>query len=158
MKYSSLAVQELPELAISQKVKFPAGIVGFPDFTEAEIVYKEDQLPFMWLQGMDSNKTSFIVVEPAGLVKNYEIEISDADVAALGLKNSSEAFVLNIAALHKGSQGKPDRMTLNLIGPIIVNRRTLIGRQIVINNSQKYSVNHLLFEASGKPETSAATV
>lgn len=164
MKYSSLAVQESPELSTQQKVRFPSGIVGFPEFTDAEIVYQEDQKPFMWLRGLsksgssEKSEVSFIVVEPAGLLKDYEIEITDSDVAALDLKNAGEALVLNIATLHNTMAGKAksSKLTLNLIGPIIVNRRTLVGRQVIIGNFQKYSVCHTLFETSVETSSKSA--
>lgn len=142
MKLSNLAVQEPPEVS-QQKILFPAGLVGFPDFTEAEIIYQPEQLPFMWLRGAGENAPSFIIVEPRGLIEDYEIELSDADSQALDLKSTDEALILNIATLRKG---KTDAITLNLIGPIIVNRRSLAARQVVIANCQKYSARHLLFE------------
>ena len=143
MKFSSLAVQESPGFALQQKVVFPSGIVGFPDFREAEIIYQPSELPFMWLKGSSKDKISFIVVDPAGLVQNYEVELSDTDVESMGIKSPADALILNIATLHKGPTS---RITLNLIGPIVINRSTLLARQVIIANCQKYSAQHLLFE------------
>lgn len=143
MKLTPSPVQEKPELNAQQKISFATGIVGFPEFTQAEIVYQADQLPFMWLKGTGQNGLSFIVVEPQGLVPDYEIEITDSDIQALNLKSVSEAMILNIATLQKGP---PQGVTLNLIGPIIINRRTLQARQVIIGNSQKYSARHPLFQ------------
>jgi len=148
MKLSSLAVQEMPDTTatpVQQKLRLPSGLIGFADFTEAEVVYKASELPFMWLKGCGTNKCSFIVVEPFSLVKDYEIEISDSDIESLGIKSPTDAMILNIATLHKGHKSQ---ITLNLVGPVIINRRTLEARQVIINNAQKYSANHLLFEAS----------
>ncbi len=143
MKLSATAVQESPELSTQQRIHFPSGIVGFANFAEAELVYQPDQLPFMWLKGTGKDGLSFIVVEPNGLVPNYEIEVTDADIQALKLDSVDDALILNIATLQKGAT---QSITLNLIGPIIINRRTLEARQIIIGNSQKYSARHLLFE------------
>jgi flagellar assembly factor FliW len=33
---------------------------------------------------------------------------------------------------------------VNLKGPIVINRRTLIGKQVIINNAAQYSLNHPL--------------
>jgi flagellar assembly factor FliW len=35
---------------------------------------------------------------------------------------------------------------VNLVGPLIINRRTRIGRQLVISNYSRYSAHHLLVE------------
>jgi flagellar assembly factor FliW len=42
----------------------------------------------------------------------------------------------------------PVEATANLIGPIVVNRRTRVGRQLVIANYSRYSAHHALVENS----------
>jgi flagellar assembly factor FliW len=37
-------------------------------------------------------------------------------------------------------------VTANLIGPLVVNRRTLIGKQVIIANSDKYSTVYPLID------------
>jgi flagellar assembly factor FliW len=143
MKFSSLAVQEAPELTAQQKIAFPAGVIGFPDFKEAEILYKEDELPFMRLTGGGKDRLSFVIVDPANVLRDYEVEISDADTEELDIKSPEDATIFVIAALHRG---KTSRITVNLVGPIVVNRKTLVARQVILANSHKYSAQHLLFE------------
>jgi flagellar assembly factor FliW len=50
-------------------------------------------------------------------------------------------MVLNIVTLRPEA---PTQATVNLIGPIVVNRRTRIGRQLVIANYSKYSARQVL--------------
>ena len=45
--------------------------------------------------------------------------------------------------------------TVNLIGPILVNRRTRIGRQLVIANHSRYSARHLLVQKEAPVAASA---
>ena len=52
-------------------------------------------------------------------------------------------MILNIVTLKRQH---PVEGTANLIGPIVVNRRTRIGRQLVISNYSRYSANHALVE------------
>jgi flagellar assembly factor FliW len=146
MKFSTDSVlQDSPELKNSQMLKFSDGIVGFPEFTSAEIVYKPEELPFMWLKGTGAEKLSFLMVEPAGIIPGYEIEVSESDVLVLGLTSAQEAAVFVIATL----QGNPaTSVTLNLIGPILVNRRTLEARQVVVLNSHRYSARHPLIQTT----------
>jgi len=148
MKFSpdthTSATTNAPALA---QISFPSGIVGFPEFTSAELVCEEQEKPFMWLCGTANEKTSFIVIEPTGVIQGYQIELSEGDVAALDLKNPNEARILNIATLQ---QGNPTRITINLIGPIVINTRTGIARQVVISNNQNYSARHVLYELQGK--------
>lgn len=145
MKVSSTAAQESPQMTTQQQITLPSGLIGFPNFTRAELIYQADQLPFMWLNSANSEELSFLVTEPAGLVKDYDIEISDADIAALDLKIPTEAMVLNIATVRRAAT---TQITVNLMGPIVINKRTLVGRQVIIGNAQKFSAKHLLVETS----------
>jgi len=85
----------------------------------------------------------FIVIEPGGLVAGYSPELFDADAEGLDLKDAAEAMVLNIVTLR---QQNPLDATINLVGPIVMNRRTRIARQLVIANYSQYSAHWPLVE------------
>jgi flagellar assembly factor FliW len=57
-------------------------------------------------------------------------------------------MILNIVTLRRQD---PVEATANLIGPVVVNRRTRIGRQLVISNYSRYSAHHLLVENQQSP-------
>lgn len=135
------------------QVLLPQGIIGFADYRRAELLYMPDHLPFLWmrLQGGEE-PVHFVVIEPAGIVPGYEPEIFDEDAEQLDLRNAAEAMVLNIVTLH---QQRPVDATVNLIGPIIVNRRTRVGRQLVISNYSRYSAHHALVDH--QPATAACS-
>jgi len=97
----------------------------------------------MRLHEMADKGLTFLVVEPTGLVPDYKIELTDIDEEFLGLKDPEEAMILVIATLH---QGPSLRVTLNLVGPVIVNRRTRVAKQVVIANFEDYSSRHPLYE------------
>jgi flagellar assembly factor FliW len=114
----------------------PLGIVGFPEYTQANLMSHHEQFPFFWmkLQG-PLGSANFVVIEPKGIIPGYEPELFDSDAVALGLSHASEAMVLTILTMRPGT---PVEATVNLIGPIVVNRRTQIGRQLVIANYSRY--------------------
>ncbi len=123
----------------------PQGLIGFPAYTRAELLYQPNQLPFIWMKlhgPIDS--IYFIVVEPAGVVPDYDPELFEQDAADLGLTSSADALVLNIVSLKNQS---PIDATVNLLGPIIVNRRRQIARQLVISNYSRYSAQYPLLES-----------
>ena len=122
----------------------PQGLIGFADYQRAELVYMPDHLPFLWLKlhrGPES--IHFIVIEPAGMVPGYEPELFDEDAEQLDLRSPAEAMLLNIVTLRRQ---QPVDATVNLIGPIVVNRRTRVGRQLVISNYSRYSSHHVLVD------------
>jgi flagellar assembly factor FliW len=61
------------------------------------------------------------------------------DVRSLGLEGPDEATVLSIVTVRG-----PDQATMNLKGPIVVNRRTLVARQVIPVNAAEFSVQHPL--------------
>ncbi len=131
----------------------PQGLIGFQGYTRAELLYQPEQLPFLWLklQG-PTDSIYFIVVEPAGVVPGYDPELFDQDAAGLELSGSADALVLNIVSLKNMN---PMEATVNLVGPIIVNRRTKIARQLVVANYSRYSAHFQLVD-SRTPAASAA--
>ena len=52
-----------------------------------------------------------------------------------------DTMILNIVTLLPDQSG---RISLNLVGPIIVNRNSLVGKQCIINNHEEYSARHIL--------------
>ena len=124
----------------------PYGIVGFPDYTRAELLRDHDGHPFMRMRLRNGAEfINFVVMEPGGLIPGYEPEIFDNDAASLGVADGSEAMVLTILTMRPGT---PEEATVNLIGPIVINRRTRVGRQLVIANYSQYRARHPLISPS----------
>jgi len=122
----------------------PYGLIGFEKYNQAELLYQRDHLPFLWLKLISQkDHLHFIVIEPGGIVPEYEPELFDEHAIALDLHDPAEAMVLNIVTLQRQN---PVEATVNLIGPIIINRRTRLGRQVVISNYSRYSAHHSLVE------------
>lgn len=129
---------------IAHTFTLPHGIIGFPDYHRAELLYVPDHLPFLWMKlHGPTDSVHFVVVEPGGLIAGYEPELFDEDARAVGITEASEAMVLNIVTVE---QHRPLEATANLVGPIIVNRRTRLGRQFVIANYARYGAHHRLVD------------
>ena len=128
----------------------PHGLIGFGEYKRAELLYMPDHLPFLWMKLHGPEVLHFIVIEPGGIVPGYEPEIFDEDALNLDLRTPAEAMILNIVTLKRQ---QPVEATVNLIGPLVVNRRTRTGRQLVISNYSRYSAHHSLVE---NPQASAS--
>ena len=125
-------------------VKLPKGLLGFPEHTSFELLYQPDQPPFRWLRLLGPEIMHFVVIEPIGIVPEYEPELFDEDAAAIGLVDPADALVLSIVAVQ---HGEPVSATVNLVGPIVINRRTGLARQVVLANHSRYSARHPLVVA-----------
>ncbi len=129
----------------TNEIILPNGLIGFSQYQRAELLYMPDHLPFLWMRLHGPDTIHFIVMEPGGLIADYEPEIFDDDATQLGIENPAEAMILNIVTLR---QQQPIDASVNLVGPIIVNRRTRISRQLVISNYSRYSAHHALIDHS----------
>lgn len=130
-------------VAPNRSIQMPLGLIGFENIKLFDIFYAQDELPFMHLKSVEDQPLQFVVVEPFGLVNDYQIEIMDLDLDFLKIKKIEDAFILNIVTVKNGEA--ETHATVNLVGPIVINRHTYIGKQIVIGNYKKYSANYLLF-------------
>ena len=139
----------------TNQLELPQGLIGFANYTRAELLYLPDHLPFLWMKlHSPEDEMHFIVIEPGGIVPGYEPEIFDGDAEQLGLRDPAEAMILNIVTLRRET---PVEATANLVGPLVVNRRTRVGRQLVISNYSRYSAHHALVENAQAPTVAGTT-
>ncbi|MDA7822835.1 flagellar assembly protein FliW [Opitutales bacterium] len=125
----------------SHMIDVSGGLFGFPDIKEMELFYDQEELPFMWLREGGQEGLAFIVIEPGGIIPDYTVEISDNDVDYLKVTGADDTMILNIITLPSEGNSK---ISVNLVGPVIVNRNTLVAKQCIINNHEKYSARHIL--------------
>ena len=144
--YSAVSFKVDPgQLELPLKLEFPQGLVGLPDAKVATLQKLPGQEPFMWLTFEDlAEPINFLVIEPNGLVNNYSPELFDQDADEIEITASGDAFVLNIVTLR---DTVPASASVNLTGPIIINRRTLQAKQVVISNYMGYRTPYILGEA-----------
>jgi len=139
MKLAELAEPEILPVTTENVVRLPLGLLGFEDIKQYVLLSKPDEAPFLWLQMLDDPNLAFLVVPPAAVISDYSPDISPEEVEFLGLIDSQDTLVFNIVTLRSSGNG-----TVNLKGPIIVNRHTLIGKQVVPLNAMDYSSQHPL--------------
>ncbi len=130
---------EMSEAAACCEVRMPAGLLGFEHIKNFLLIAKPAEAPFRWLQVKNNPSLAFVVIEPLYFAPDYRPDIPQADVDFLGLTSPDDAVVYNIVTVH-GSR----RATVNLKGPVIINRNTGVAKQVVIANAVEYSVEHPL--------------
>ena len=117
----------------------PTGLLGFEQFKKWHLINHPDEAPFSWLQVADEPEVAFLLVPPGLVTREYRPDVADQDVASLGLTDAADALLLNIVTLNATAPA-----TVNLKGPIIINRRTLMAKQVVPRNAAEYSVRYPL--------------
>lgn len=131
---------ELETLSVERKnvIHMPGGLLGFERIKHYVLLENPEEAPFKWLQVLDDSNLAFLVVSPFEFM-DYQPEISDDDATFLGLKSPSDALIYNIITLRGAG-----RATVNLRGPVVLNRYNLIGKQCVLLNASAFSLQHPL--------------
>ena len=127
------APQRLP-VKSENIISIPMGLLGFEQVKKYVLLGAAAEEPFLWLQMLDNPNQGFVVVPPANVVPNYNPDIPQADVDALGIKNPGDAIVLNIVTV------RGNEPTVNLKGPIVINRHTLVGKQCIPVNAASFAL------------------
>jgi flagellar assembly factor FliW len=120
-------------------IDLPLGLLGFERFKQYVLLAEPDQAPFSWLQVVDDPGLAFIVIPSFEVLPNYEPDISKEDVSFLEISSPDDVLLLSIVTLR--GQG---RATANLKAPIVVNRHTSRGKQVVLANAAQYQLQHPL--------------
>ena len=120
----------LPE---DRVLTFPRGIIGFMGHREFTLIQLREESPFLVLQSLDDPKLGLLVTDPYSFMPEYEVVIGEADRKLLAIESREQALVLVTVTIP---QGMPERTTLNLSGPIIINNQARIGLQIPQTDSR----------------------
>jgi len=139
-----LATGNSNETAIEKlEIHLPFGLVGLAGLKKFKVMPIEGSSPFMVMRANNEDRFDFIVIEPCGVVPNYALELTDNDAEELQISGADDAIVLNIITVHSM---EPQYVTVNLVGPVVINRRTLIGKQVIAANADLYSTQAVLID------------
>ena len=111
-------------------ITFPQALAGFPGLTEFRIFEPEGVYPLKFLQAIASPEVSFACMDAASVKLDYEVPLAPEDAEALALEAPGDALVLAVVVVPRRD---PRRMTANLAGPLVINIKTSIGRQITLD-------------------------
>jgi len=136
MQLEQKSTPDTAQVVSTQAIQLPSGLRGFPALTELELVADPEQHPLMWLRDTDDTGLRFLVAEPFHLFSEYTVELFDEDVREIGAEKEADILLLNILTFVE----QPARqLYANQVGPIVINRHSGIGKQVIIQNYQDYS-------------------
>lgn len=124
------------DISDDKVLDFPEGIIGFHSLKRFVLLGKQSKL-VMWLQAVDNPKVAFIVVNPFLFEPEYNPKLAQEDMDYLKVKDSSDLHILAIVVVPED----PQKMTANLLGPIVINTNEKIGKQVILLEGN-YSVKH----------------
>ncbi|PIP91101.1 MAG: flagellar assembly protein FliW [Bdellovibrionales bacterium CG12_big_fil_rev_8_21_14_0_65_38_15] len=122
------------ELEVDKKdiINFKEGLLGFDTLTKFFVVDPGDQTLILWLQSVEDASTAFPMIEPKIFQADYSVKLLPAELTSLEIESLSEASVYTILTIPQ----TVTEMSANLKAPIIINNKTKIARQIVLQDSK----------------------
>ena len=119
------------EVDPERTIRFDHGLLGFPDARSFILVETEADPDFYWLQCVEDGRLAFLATVPWDFFPSYEPEIDDEAQAALGIETEADVQVLSLLTVDR----EAGSVTANLLGPLVVNLRTRLARQVVLHDS-----------------------
>ena len=113
-------------------IDMPFGMLGFPDKKQFFILQHKENSPFFWYQSVDDPALAFVIMSPFHFMPDYKVDVEKIlnEMAWNEEKDNLDLYVvINIP------KGLPEKMTANLIGPILINNKTLQAVQMIIADS-----------------------
>lgn len=115
------------EITDDKIIYFPKGLIGFDDQREFTLLDVSENSPFMILQCLADANLGLLVADPYSFMDEYNVKMGAAEKKILKLKNIHQIAVLVTVSIPKG---EPEKTTLNLAGPIVINTKERIGLQV----------------------------
>ena len=120
-------------------ITFEQGLLGFEELKQFAIIDVEECLPFEWLVSVEDPIVAFPILNPTLFFSDYKPSISKDDLVLLNIKKEKDVEIFCIVTQGK----KPEDVTLNLKGPILINMKNKMGKQVVLTEDY-YSLNQQL--------------
>lgn len=135
----------------SQLITFPRGIPGFEASTTWKLLHEIDEQGnwvsgvVMHLQSIADGQVSLPLTDPTLFGFNYNLVLTDNEVAELKLEDPNDVLVLMILyskdnALQNEHKATPENVCANISAPILINTKSRIGMQkMLVGNEFKTS-------------------
>jgi flagellar assembly factor FliW len=131
-------VVEVPEENV---ITMPKGMIGFPAHKRFVLLPHREGSPFSWLQSCEEPGLAWVVINPLLLISDYRVRVCEAELEGLAPTKPEH---LRVFAVVNIPQGAPEKATVNLAGPVIVNDDKRLAKQVVLKQ-EAYSLCHPLF-------------
>lgn len=122
-------------------LNFTTGILGFEDIHEYELLFIEDDSPFLFIQAVGCKHPSFAVCDPVGFVPDYNVNYIDEILTELKADSKDDLRCLSIVTMSDNISD----ITINLKSPIVLNIKNNLAKQFVMD-VLNYPIKHKIFD------------
>ncbi|PJI09823.1 MULTISPECIES: flagellar assembly protein FliW [Clostridium] len=125
----------------SDIITFSKGLPGFKKLTKFIIVPFEGNNVFSIMHSTEDIEIGIIIVSPFMVVKDYEFKLLENQIKELEVEKESDILVYNTVCPNKDVS----KMTVNLKAPIVINTKSKVGEQLILDND-KYPIKYPLLK------------
>jgi flagellar assembly factor FliW len=118
---------EFPEDSI---ITVLGGIIGFPALTRYVLIQRPNDAPFYWLQSLDDPTMALVLVNPVLFKADYSPSLPEG----LQIELKAEDQEISLFAIVTIPPGRPQDMTANLLGPLALNAKSRLARQLILDD------------------------
>lgn len=131
------------EIADEKIIKFPAGIIGFPDLTDFALIHDEEKGVggIHWLQSMQEPAFAMPVMDPLTVAEDYNPQVDDEILKPIGDLVPEETLVLVTVTVPSDLT----KMSVNLRGPFVINAKERKAVQVIIEG-EEYQVKFPIYD------------
>jgi flagellar assembly factor FliW len=130
------------EYETADVLTFPVGLPGYPDDKRFLMLDMEDtNETFFWLQSIDDGEVCFPMMDVYKAIPDYDPRVDPEELFDLGPIQGATLEIYNIAVIPE----EVIKTRVNLRAPVIINRATNMGKQIICAN-EEYSIRHMIME------------
>ncbi|MEQ8190869.1 MAG: flagellar assembly protein FliW [Candidatus Eremiobacterota bacterium] len=138
VKFNTTRFGEI-EVSSDNIINFPRGLVGFENYRNFVIDITLWRGIFGWMQSLDDPAIAFIITDPTLFCKNYEITLNDSDQQIIDYSEHAKLEAYVIVVVNKEEK----IITANYFAPIVINRNSNKGKQIILEGSD-YKIRYEL--------------
>ena len=131
------------EIKESEILTFEQGVLGFPENKKFILLALDSDLPLAFLQSTEQQEIGFVVAFPYAFKKDYGFDLSEEDKEQLQIEKEEDVLAYSIVTLKENFEDS----TLNLLAPVVINNRTKLGKQIVLQDNKKHSLQYPIGKA-----------
>lgn len=123
-------------------ITMPGGMPGFPGMKRFVILDRKETRPFYWYQCVDSSDLAFAIMNPRLFKPDYSVDLKSTIREMSWEADSKNDLVLYVVVNASGDV--PEKITANLVGPLVINTKKCEAVQVIVQNSP-YSHRHPIF-------------
>lgn len=129
----------------SQIIAFEHGIPGFEAAKQFVLLPIDMDLPIATFQCVTDAQVGFIVAYPFTFKQDYAFNLDESDKELLQVEREEDVLVYSIVTLKETFE----QSTVNLLAPVVINKAKRLGKQLILQDSEKYPLRFQISKLEG---------